>query len=140
MTSKIKLKLTFLGLLAVILAVCLGFITFFTIKTYRLSSLVKDAKTAFKQKQYDEAKQIFMRVVASDDNNEQAFVYLANIAEINNNPPEALAYRYRALQLNQLNREYHQQYLNTLLMNRNYPAVVVELKRIRQKASPDNRP
>lgn len=129
MTSKIKLKLTFLGLLAVILAVCLGFITFFTIKTYRLSSLVKDAETAFKQKQYDEAKQIFMRVVASDDNNEQAFVYLANIAEINNNPPEALAYRYRALQLNQLNREYHQQYLNTLLMNRNYPAVVVELKK-----------
>lgn len=121
--------MTLLCLLAIILAACMGFIVFFAIKTYRLSGLFKDAQTAFEQKQYDQAKQLFLRIISTDDNNEPAFVYLADIAEFNHNPPEALAYRYRAWQLNQMNREYQRQYMNALLMNRNYPVIVAELKK-----------
>ncbi len=127
---KKNLKIVLIVLLTALLLVCLIFFAYFAVRSYHKVNQFRVAMEAFQAKDYPLAKKLFSMVLAGDRNNETAVVKLAEIAEENDNPPEMVYFRFRALKLNALNTDYFQRYIHALLRARQFRELEVQLKTI----------
>ena len=101
----------------------IGMSFFLLFSSYQNIQLFREAANNFKRgdsKSCDSAERQLLQLINNDDDNEQAFIMLGEIARARKVYSEEMYYTYQAHKLNPLSSENKMKYINSLLMNREF--------------------
>ena len=116
-----KLRLILIIVSLLILAGCVGVTAYLLFSNHLQTRLFAQAKSNFLQGDGDSlalAETQLLQVIRNDDDNEAAYIMLAEIAGKRKNYPEQVYYCFMAHRLNPLSRENAEKYVQSLLLAR----------------------
>ena len=121
-TSK-KIQIILIIIAVLVLLGSIGMSFFLLFSSYQNIQLFREAANNFKRgdsKSFDSAERQLLQLINNDDDNEQAFIMLGEIARARKVYSEEMYYTYQAHKLNPLSSENKMKYINSLLMNREF--------------------
>lgn len=127
MAKKIKLKIIIRVLLLILLAAGVGIFILFTVRGCKKVERFQDALNAFNAGDYPLAKQLLLKTLIEDNNNEFAYTKLAAIYHQEGNWPAEVQCWSRAMALDSTNKTYPPKLWNALLLDNDYRRIYSEL-------------
>ncbi len=117
------LKRVFLATAIVILLLCIACVSILLIKHHRKLDRFNKAKQAYLDEKYEDAKPLLRECLRDQYNDEEVNVMLANIAEKEEEWPQAVWYWQRTTKLNPFKTEYFDNYINALKRTRDFRVI-----------------
>ncbi len=117
-----KKRLEILGLILFLLILCAGLAVLLAvfIREHRRGASLAEAVEAFETGHLAEARQKFKAILREDENQERAYVGLAEIAEKESRWQDAASHWRRAVSLNSLKTEYRDRWKRALALGRDF--------------------
>ena len=120
---KKRLRLILIITSLLILCGCIGLTAYLLFSNYQQARLFNQAKSEFQRGSAESlalAKVQLQQVIRNDNDNEAAYIMLAEIACRQKNYPEQVYYCFMAHRLNPLSRENAEKYVESLLLARHF--------------------
>lgn len=118
-----KKRIILIAAALLVLLACIGMTVFSLFSNYRNVVLFKEAQSNFKRgddKSLDAAEVQLLQLISNDDDNENAYVMLADIAGKRKVFSEQVYYSFMAHKLNPLSAENKDRYIQSLLLVREF--------------------